>query len=79
MTKYLELLLDNIKGYKKATDEERTNAKQQDIIIAKELRLGDRIMKTAEKQAFLTLKDHKNNFMNHPSCRFVNPTKPEIG
>ena len=34
---------------------------------------------TANKDAFLTLKDHKQNFANKPTCRLINPTKSEIG
>ena len=33
----------------------------------------------AERQAFITLKDHKDNFQNKPSCRLINPAKSEIG
>ena len=31
------------------------------------------------RQCFVTLKDHKTNFQNSPSCRLLNPTKTEIG
>ena len=34
---------------------------------------------TANKDAFITLKDHKPNFTNKPTCRLINPTKSEIG
>ena len=34
---------------------------------------------TASKNAFITLKDHKPNFDNKPTCRLINPTKSEIG
>ena len=30
-------------------------------------------------EAFINLKDHKENFYNNPSCRLINPSKPEIG
>ena len=33
----------------------------------------------AEKPAFVTLKDHKENFENSPKCRLLNPAKPELG
>ena len=33
----------------------------------------------AEKQAIVTLKDHKQNFANDRSCRLINPAKSEIG
>ena len=29
--------------------------------------------------AFITLKDHKENFVNKPTCRLIKPSKPEIG
>ena len=31
------------------------------------------------KEAFVTLKDHKDNFANKPTCRLINPSKQEIG
>ena len=31
------------------------------------------------QSAFITLKDHKPDFINNPTCRFINPTKSEIG
>ena len=31
------------------------------------------------KEAFMTLKDHKENFVNKPTCRLINSWKPEIG
>ena len=33
----------------------------------------------AEKNAYITLKDHKENFINQPKCRLINPTKSELG
>jgi len=33
----------------------------------------------AEKDAFITLKDHKDNFINAPKCRLINPAKSQIG
>ena len=38
-----------------------------------------RIEKLAEKEAFITLKDHKPTFNDHPTCRLINPSKSEIG
>ena len=34
---------------------------------------------SASKDAFITLKDHKPDFINNPTCRLINPTKSEIG
>ena len=32
-----------------------------------------------EKRDSPSLKDHKDNFFNKPSCRLINPTKKELG
>ena len=33
----------------------------------------------AEREAFITLKDQKDNFRSNPTCRLINPAKTEIG
>jgi hypothetical protein len=43
------------------------------------LEVADRVYTTTAKQAFATLKDHKPSFNNNPTCRLINPSKPEIG
>ena len=47
-------------------------------IITKKLNIDDRVETTAMKGAFITLKDHKGNFLNKHTCRLINPSKPEI-
>ena len=47
--------------------------------IAQDLNLGDRMERYADKQAFITLKDHKYNFRANPKCRLINPAKSEMG
>ena len=47
--------------------------------IAEDLNLSDKIECLAQTNAFITLKDHKENFMNKPKCRLINPAKPELG
>ncbi|KAL9966535.1 hypothetical protein ACROYT_G024623 [Oculina patagonica] len=47
--------------------------------IAQDLTLDDRIEVSASRDAFITLKDHKPDFVNNPTCRLINPTKSEIG
>ena len=39
----------------------------------------ERIESYPNRQAFITLKDHKEDFINRPKCRLINPAKPEIG
>ena len=67
------------KTYKKSSGNivEKLNA--QSARIAEDLKLDDRIEKLAEKEAFVTLKDHKPAFQDHATCRLINPSKSEIG
>ena len=67
------------KNYKKTDKSAINNIIKADIHIAKKLDLADRINTTAERESFITLKDHKDNFKNKPTCRLINPCKPEIG
>ena len=52
---------------------------KQDKEIVTKLDIEDRVYSTTAKQAFISLKDHKPNFNNNPTCRLLNPTKPEVG
>ena len=47
--------------------------------MAQELNIDNRTEKIAKQQAFITLKDHKENFANHPTCRPINPAESELG
>ena len=67
------------KDYRKTDEKAFDDNTEKDKEIAVDLELDDRIYKTAKKQAFITLKDHKPRFRNNPTCRLLNPTKPEIG
>ena len=67
------------KKYKKATVEEVVNVNSEHKQTAVELDLDDRIFKTAPRDAFITLKDHKEDFSTNPKVRMINPTKPEVG
>ena len=46
------------------------------LLIAVEEKRTEQI---AKKQAFIALKDHKDNFANHPTCRLINPAESELG
>ena len=77
---YDDLLQENIiKDYKKKDDEAFDADTKKERDIAAKLELEDRIYQTSKKQAFISLKDHKPNFVNKPTCRLLNPTKPELG
>ena len=48
-------------------------------VIVNDLEVQDRVFKTVEREAFISLKDHKPDFQNAPKSRLLNPTKPDIG
>ncbi len=77
---YNQLLQKNItKNYKKISLQTVCSVESQSKSIANKLNLTDRINTTANREAFITLKDHKTNFENNPTCRLINPRKSEIG
>ncbi len=45
--------------------------------ISNNLGIGDRIEQMKKREAFISLKDHKENFENNPKCRLINPAKSE--
>ena len=47
--------------------------------VASELDIADRMFKTVPREAFITLKDHKEDFDVNPKVRLLQPTKPDIG
>ena len=79
-TKYNQLLHDNIsKTYKKPEYNQLNKIDMKAKTITEKLCIDDRVETTATKEAFITLKDHKDNFENKPTCRLINPSKQEIG
>ena len=75
-----ELLEKHVtKDYKKAHEKDLEDTTKVDKQIASKLELEDRIYRTTKKHAYITLKDHKPSFQNNPTCRLINPMKPEIG
>ena len=77
---YKKLLNDNItKNYKKSCDDTKNKIDREGKGIASKLELDDRMEIYAEREAFITLKDHKENFISKPTCRLINPAKTEIG
>ena len=47
--------------------------------IASDLNISDRIETMAKREAFITVKDHKENFEESPKFRLINPAKSELG
>ena len=77
---YSQFLNNNItKDYKKADESTINDITKDDKKVATELEIDDRMYCTAKRDTFITLKDHKKQFMNNPKFRVINPTKSELG
>ena len=77
---YKSLLHSQItKDYKTAHHATVAAVKRKEKSIACDLNLQDKMETIAEKNAFVTLKDHKPNFNNRPTCRLISPSKSEVG
>ena len=47
--------------------------------ITQKLNISDRVEKLTRRNAYITVKDHKENFHNKVACRLINPTKSNLG
>ena len=64
-----KLLKENVtKAYKKAPEKPQKSINLEVKSMATKLKLSDRIEKLAEAPAYMTLKDHQENFQSKPSC-----------
>lgn len=78
--KYNKLLQENITNeYKKENNTQVHQVNLEAKNIACKLEIADRMEIISEKQAYITLKDHKENFTTRPKCRLINPAKTEMG
>ena len=78
---FKKLLCEKItnKTYKKSANRLEHAINMEAKHIAKNIKLDDRIKNLAKTSAFITSKDHKENFrFSHP-CRLINPWKSELG
>ena len=77
---YQKMLDDNItKTYRKARGDIKHEIDSEAKVIAYGLDLANRMEVYAKKEPFVTLKDHKPNFISKPTCRLIVPSKPEMG
>ena len=76
---YEKLITENVtKTYKKSSPKVVDELNSQSARVAEKLGLDNHIEKLAQKEAFVTLKDHKPEFHAHPTCHLINPSKSEI-
>ena len=77
---YTKLLKENVtKTYKKSTRKKLFNINPTSKEITEKLPISDRIDKMQETEAYITIKDHKEDFPNKISCRLINPSKSSTG
>ena len=63
--------IENTKNVDKVTKEHQK--------IVTNLGLSKRVFETTPRSAFVTVKDHKEDFNNNTKCRLINPAKPDLG
>ena len=75
-----KLLHDSItKTYKHGYEDNISEINNELKHIADKLSIGNRIECLKKCEAFICLKDHKENFENNPKCRLINPAKSDSG
>ena len=78
--RYSELQNSNIqKTYKKCQPGDCENLIQKEKNIATSMGLGSKMQVPSKSEAKVTLKDHKQNIRNNPTCRLLNTNKCELG
>lgn len=79
---YNKMLVDNVtKSYKKCATNSNTldkiNSEARELVTANNI--TGKIPKYETGEAFITIKDHKEQFPNTIKCRLINPAKTHIG
>ena len=75
-----KLYVENVmRTYRKSNQSTYNNINIEAKSIAKDLDIEDKVECLAKNAVFITLKDHKEDFVNNPKCRLINPAKPELG
>jgi len=76
-TSHDKLFIENVtKTYKKTDHSTYNKINNKAKLIAEELGVSEKAERLAESTASITLKDHKENFVNHPKCRLINQQNP---
>ena len=64
---------------KKAIENIGTKSNKEGNKLAKQTDMSDKIKMNGTGNSFVTLKDNKEDFMNHLTIRLINPSNNEIG
>ena len=77
---YTKLLTEKItKTHKKSNRKKISNIKFTAKKITEKLSIDDCVQRMAESEAYITLKDHKDEFPNKIPCRLINPSRSNLG
>ena len=75
---YNKLVTKNItKAYKLGSKNVTDDINSELQKITSKISIGDWVDTIATRNAFVSLKDHRDNFDSHPKCRLINPSKSE--
>ena len=75
-----KFLSENItKTYKKSNRNKVNKLNLDAMKIADKLSISDRIDWLQKNEAYITAKDHNENFQSSPTFRLINPTNTNIG
>ena len=76
---YDKLIMNSITStYKKANSSIKKRINKTGINLMRD-KVIKRIETNEEGNSFITIKDYKENFDNHPTVRLINPAKNELG
>ena len=79
---YQKLLHGNITHnitYKKEPKNANRDVDRKTKSFPKSLKTEERMESYSDRHAYITLKEHKENFRNNTKCRLINPSKIEVG
>ena len=75
-----KLLRENISKSYKTSDKQSVDMVNQELkVITAKHEIGEKIEAMSHKQALISLKDYKENFLNNPKYRLINPAKSDLG
>ena len=83
-TRLIVQITENLKmitlqwNIKKTDDRHVDSINKSDKDIANRLSIADRVDVMPKTEAYITLKDHKDDFQNKLPCRLINPNKCEL-
>ena len=78
--RYEKILNENItKDYRKAETNHTKSINMECKQHAVDLKIENKMEKITERNAFISIKDHKSNFPNNIQCRLINPARNNLG